>query len=447
MRFDLLRRQPQVCRAPRAAAGLALLAALLLCALLPAADDGPLPPTIPPTVPPTVPPAIPPVNPGPSTQPGGAAPTATPPTGPDVATAAIIGSADPSVVDPVTGSYLLRPGDLIKVYVQDMPDLTLDSRVSPSGQLYYPYVKRIQVGGKSVDEVGAMIEKGLIAQNIKDPEVAIIVEDYAKRYAYIYGEVKSPCSVEIPLDRPISLDQAVALAGGFTGSAAEHRIVVTHRGMDGKLTSQTVDLQKEDPSSAASMVMLSPNDTVYVPSLGGVFVLGKVNKPGYQGADVARNSAGNLVSAAQSIALAAGFAEDADPEHASVLRIDPATGKTIDLKINLADVIDNGALDEDIQLKSGDTVVIPPKAGIYVMGEVDKPGKYFAEPGDPLTVTRIIALAGGFKQYADAGRVKLYRTGKVPMTLDVNAILKNEQIERDVQLQPGDIVFVAQSGL
>ncbi|HTL52992.1 MAG TPA: SLBB domain-containing protein [Planctomycetota bacterium] len=387
-----------------------------------------------PAVPPALTPQAPPPAPGPANVPAGAG-------GP------VNGSVDPTVIDPVTGAYMLQPGDLVKIYVHGMTDLTMDSRVSPNGLLYYPFVKRIKVTGKTIDEVAGLIETGLREHNLKQPEVAVIVEEYAARFAYIYGEVKTPCDLSIPMDRVITLDQAVAKAGGLTKNAAEHRVLVTRRGADGQLATQVVDIDREQPTAESSGFVLRPNDTVFVPSLGGIFILGKVNKPGYAGADVARSAGGELVSASQAVALADGFTPDADPENATVLRINPVTHASENLKINLVEVIEKGRTEADLALKGGDTLVIPAKAGIFVMGEIDKPGKYFTEAGSVLTVTRAIALAGGFKQYAQQSRVKLYRKGKVPLTINVTDILNREELDRDVELQPGDIIFVPESGL
>lgn len=390
------------------------------------------------------PPAITPAVPAPEIAPPPATTPSTPagiPAGPAPAT------SDPSVIDPVTGAYLLQSGDLLLIYVHGMTELTMESRISPDGQLYYPFVKRIKAAGQTVEQIVTQIEGGLREHNLKQPEVAIILKEYAPRFAYIYGEVKTPREIAIPMDREISIDQAIAMAGGLTKNAAEHRVQVTRRGADGQLATRTVDVDREQPTAASSGFVLRPGDTLFIPSLGGIFILGKVNKPGYAGAEIARNVSGELVSASQAIALADGYTEDADPEHATILRTDPLTHESQVIKINLVDIVERGRPDLDVPMKSGDTLVIPTKAGVFVMGEINKPGKYFTEAGTLLTVTRAIALAGGFKQYAKQSRVKLYRKGKVPMTIDVTAILANEELDRDVELQPGDILFIPESGL
>lgn len=366
-------------------------------------------------------------------------PVAAPPTG-EI-------SGNQPLLDAATGDYLLQPGDLLKIYVQGMSDLTLESRISPSGQLYYPFVRQLKAAGKTVDQVADLIEAGLRERNLKQPSVAIIVQEYAKRFAYIMGEVRQPRDIEIPINRAISLDQAIAMAGGLTKNAAEHRVQVSHREANGEITTRTIDTAMDTTDPHAVKILLQPNDTVYVPNLGGVYVVGKVNRQGYIGAETARNYAGELVSASQAISLAEGFAEDADPENASVRRVDPVTGESKVLKINLTAVIDRAQMELDIPLQAGDTLVIPPKAGVFVMGEINKPGKYFGDSTNPLTVTRAISLAGGFKQYAQPSRVKLYRRGKVPLTVNVTAILNNEELDRDVELQPGDILFIPESGL
>lgn len=79
-----------------------------------------------------------------------------------------------------------------------------------------------------------------------------------------------------------------------------------------------------------------------------------------------------------------------------------------------------------------------------ITGEVNKPGIYSLE--QPMTVYEAIANAGGFNYSASKGRVRLIRKqagpDEKPMIINVGAIMKGKNMEQNVYLQSGDILYV-----
>lgn len=81
---------------------------------------------------------------------------------------------------------------------------------------------------------------------------------------------------------------------------------------------------------------------------------------------------------------------------------------------------------------------------IYVLGEVGKPGAYPFE--ERMTIIGAIARAGGTSKLADLNRTIITREGAegaVRQTVEVAEIRKGQA--PDVELRPGDIVFVPES--
>ena len=82
-------------------------------------------------------------------------------------------------------------------------------------------------------------------------------------------------------------------------------------------------------------------------------------------------------------------------------------------------------------------------------GEVAKPGKY--ELVSDTTVTEAVAMAGGFTPRARHSQVVLFRRDSDALVsaqvLDVKQILKSKNLAEDLQLQPGDLLFVPQNSL
>lgn len=80
-------------------------------------------------------------------------------------------------------------------------------------------------------------------------------------------------------------------------------------------------------------------------------------------------------------------------------------------------------------------------------GEVAKPGKY--DLRSDLTVTEAVAIAGGFNDKAKHSQVVLFRPlpggGYEATLLNVKRLLAARDLSEDVQLQPGDMLYVPQS--
>jgi polysaccharide export outer membrane protein len=80
-------------------------------------------------------------------------------------------------------------------------------------------------------------------------------------------------------------------------------------------------------------------------------------------------------------------------------------------------------------------------------GQVEKPGKY--DLRSDLTVTEGVAIAGGFNDKAKHSQVVLFRPvpggGYEAKLLNVKKLLASRNLSEDVQLQPGDMLYVPQS--
>jgi polysaccharide export outer membrane protein len=80
-------------------------------------------------------------------------------------------------------------------------------------------------------------------------------------------------------------------------------------------------------------------------------------------------------------------------------------------------------------------------------GQVEKPGKY--ELRSDLTVTEAVALAGGFTEKSKHSQVVLFRPlaqgGYEAKLVNVKKLLKERNLSEDLQVQPGDLVFVPQN--
>lgn len=80
-------------------------------------------------------------------------------------------------------------------------------------------------------------------------------------------------------------------------------------------------------------------------------------------------------------------------------------------------------------------------------GQVGRPGKY--ELRSPITASEAIAIAGGFTDQSKHSQVVLFRRisdGVVEaQILNLKAMLASRNLEEDLELKPGDMLFVPQN--
>lgn len=161
--------------------------------------------------------------------------------------------------------YTLNPGDVIKVSAFDDVRLDRELVVLPDGTVSYPVVGEIQATGMTVNELQAVITKGLIAKGFLND--AAVVDASVTRTAgytlYVIGQVQRPGAFTTLAN--IDVMQALSLAGGLTPFASKSGIKVL-RVENGKQTVVPFDYgDVEDGENLGSNVFLRPGDTVVVP--------------------------------------------------------------------------------------------------------------------------------------------------------------------------------------
>lgn len=144
--------------------------------------------------------------------------------------------------------YHLGSGDLIKIYVLNEENLSMEVRLSDAGTISYPFLGEIHALGRTVSELGAEITRGLKGPYLVDPRVSVSVIEYRK--FFIGGEVKAPGGY--PFQPGLTIQKAVALAGGFTERASTD-IAVIHE-----------DDPMQTPVEANVMTPVRPGDVITI---------------------------------------------------------------------------------------------------------------------------------------------------------------------------------------
>lgn len=119
-------------------------------------------------------------------------------------------------------NYQLGPGDRIKIAVYEEEDLTVETDLTDAGTIAYPFLGEIRAAGLTVGQLSALITGRLKGSYLINPKVSISVTQY--RSFFIYGEVQKPGSY--PYQPGLTVQRAVAIAGGFTERASRRAITL-----------------------------------------------------------------------------------------------------------------------------------------------------------------------------------------------------------------------------
>ena len=167
--------------------------------------------------------------------------------------APVVAAAPVAYVEPMPvrhdAAYHLDAGDRLRVVVYGQEGLTNTYAVGAGGSITMPLIGSVRARGRTTAGLAAEISAKLRAGFIREPSVAVEIEAY--RPFFILGEVAAPG--QYPYVPNMTVESAVAIAGGFSPRARRDSVTVTHT----------------DASGTARFVVpagspISPGDTVLV---------------------------------------------------------------------------------------------------------------------------------------------------------------------------------------
>ena len=145
-----------------------------------------------------------------------------------------------------TPEYRLQPGDKIRLTVFGHPDASGDLEVQQNGTLTAPLVGALHAKDKTTTELARVLKVALDADYIVNP--TLTVELLSTTPFYILGQVKSPG--EYPYREGITVQQAIATAGGFTSRAKTSEVLLKRL--------------EQETSTAPLDTSIQPGDTIEV---------------------------------------------------------------------------------------------------------------------------------------------------------------------------------------
>jgi polysaccharide export outer membrane protein len=121
-------------------------------------------------------------------------------------------------------AYRLDAGDRLRVVVFGQGGLTNTYAIDAGGAITMPLIGSVPARGRTTAGLAAEISAKLRNGYIREPSVAVEIEAY--RPFFILGEVAAPG--QYPYVPNMSVESAVAIAGGFSPRARRDRVTLTH---------------------------------------------------------------------------------------------------------------------------------------------------------------------------------------------------------------------------
>src|SRR5712671_5811257 len=308
--------------------------------------------------------------------------------------------------------YVIGNGDLLDIEVFDVKELSREVRVSQTGSIGIPLVPvRLHVAGLTEVQAEQKIAEVLEANGlVSHAEVSLSVKERRSKPITVVGAVAH--ALVYQADRPVTILEVLAEAGGIANDAGDTVIVTRPMQTSPSDPSDPPSIGPEDPAPVAT-----PKESTQ--------------------ADAAQNT-----SAASKPLFPSPNASAASPAPDEPPRI----GNTI--TINLNELMESGDTTNNIVLQAGDIVTVPHAGIAYILGAVNKPGGYvMANDRSQMSALKLLALSGGLSRTAKKDRAVIIRKDSQGQQHEVAVDLKKvlERTTEDVPLQASDILYVPDS--
>lgn len=324
-------------------------------------------------------------------------------------------------------NYILGPGDAVYIDIYGASQKTIESTVSPDGEVTIEGFGPVQVNGLTVAQANARLRSTLGAR-YSSSKIKLTVGQTRSIMINVMGEVKNPGTYTLPAFATVF--HALYMAGG-TNDIGTMRNIKVYR--NNRLVSVVDIYDYILNGKLTGNVRLADNDVISVgPYDCLVNITGKVKRPMYY--EMKRNeSVGTLLK------YAGGFTGDAYKKSVRIVR---KTGR--EYSVYNVDEFDMSAFhlaDEDSV--SVDSILPRFSNMVEVKGAVFRPGMYQVG-GDINSVKTLIEHADGLREEAFTARAVMHRMKKdrtlevVPV--DVEGIL--DGTVPDIPIQNNDVLFI-----
>lgn len=161
--------------------------------------------------------------------------------------------------------YKLQPTDVLNITVHGQPDLTTKTRVSSDGYISFPLLGKVKTVGLTAQELEDTLKALLEKDYLVNAQVLVFIEEYHLRQVSVVGEVVKPGKFDMPLEKDMTIMEAIAMAEGFTKDAYIKRIKIVRKenGQEKNIIVDARDITVKGQKDKD--IVLQPDDVIVVP--------------------------------------------------------------------------------------------------------------------------------------------------------------------------------------
>jgi len=170
-------------------------------------------------------------------------------------------------------SYTIGPGDVLEISVWQHPELDRIVTVRPDGRMSFSLIGDVNANGLTPAGLDRIIT-GMLSKYVQKPEVTVIVTGVSIKSTQILilGQVARPGAY--PMEERLTVLEAVAIAGGYTESAALKRVTVIRQSRAEIPKAIKVNLKKVLTKGDRSRdIILEPGDVVHLPKKASAWTI------------------------------------------------------------------------------------------------------------------------------------------------------------------------------
>lgn len=261
-------------------------------------------------------------------------------------------TTDPAILFPAGRDPYLGIGDVLSIRVFENQDYAPTARIGLDGTVQLPLIGNVLLNDLTIHQAQDLIAQKLMAAGMfRDPQVSILITESPNQVVTLMGEVHGI----VPVVGQRRLFDVLAGGGGTGGGGsggglpptASHIITINRYGAAEPIV---IDLGTDPSKSALINIPVFPRDTIIVPRVGVVYLLGAFKTQG--AIPLPPNSPLTLMKVA---ALAGGPGFEGKFNDLRIIRTTGTTRQVV--RVNIAKVI-NGKIPDPV-LQAEDIVFLP----------------------------------------------------------------------------------------
>lgn len=327
------------------------------------------------------------------------------------------------------GGRVENPGQIVVPFGSTVAEAVISAGITPESDLATVRLNRAGEETRTVDLSGLQGEGPIDRTHaVRDGDV-VYVPRHAAEFA-VLGMVSEPGPFMIRPDEAADLTVLRALnqAGGYAPGADLARALLIKA--DG--SSEKIDLRALlFDGDMTQNKTIGDGDVLIVRESGSIALAGEFNEPGVF-------QAPQSIGVLEAIARGAGFTQNADLKDASILSEDGVT------PVDLEALWWEGDFSQNVHINPGETLLVPERdpEEVLVVGAVENAGTIDLRAARDRSILRVVHAAQP-TPVADLERVTVHRIGdEAPLAANVRAAMEEGNMEGNIPLQAGDIVFV-----